>query len=401
MTRTFRYRLRPNAAGQARLLTVLNLCRDLYNAALQERRDAWKKAGKSIGFAAQCRGDTIVRAENPEYAALPRRLTTNVLRHLDRAFAAFFRRIKAGEVAGYPRFKGRDRYNSFGWDAGPGTGWALEGKHLRIGTGNNEIRFRVSFHRPLPEGAVVKGFRVKREGRHWYVNLVLDLGTAPEKTPVRNMVGIDLGVTTFATLTNAPPIENPRFLKQSLGKLADAQRLVALKPRRKSHRRDKAKAAVARLHLKVRNQRREFLHEESRKLVNKYDLIIHEDLNIRGMTRRGEVTPAAIVGLHRSIADASWGQFIGMLTYKAECAGTWVIPVDPRNTSQICSRCRTTVRKKLSERVHTCPHCELVLGRDDNAARVVLDRGMRSARDMKVPFAESVLGSLTAAPECR
>lgn len=398
MTRVYRYRLRPNVAGLVYLLSILDRCRDLYNGALQERRDAYKKVGKSIGFASQCRSLTEIRKDLPEYANLSRRLTVDVLKRLDLAFAAFFRRVKAGEEPGYPRFKGRDRYDSFGCDVGPGDGWSLEGKHLRIG----DTRIRVSFHRAIPDNATIKGFRVRREGRHWYVCLVLNLGSAPEKVPVRNMTGIDVGITTLATLTSGEEIENHRFLGKALNKLADAQRILSLKPRRKSRRRDKAKTAVARLHRKIRDQRTARLHDVSRDLVNRYDLIAHEDLNIRGLLQKKEEgkNRKAVVGLHRSIADASWGTLIGMIAYKAVEAGTWIIPIDPRGTSSTCSRCGLRRRKALSERSHDCS-CGLLMGRDHNAAVNVLDRGMRSARGMKVPFAESVLEQFDAASECR
>lgn len=396
MTRTFRYRLKTSATGQARLARILGLCQALYNAALQERRDAWRKARKSIGFAAQCRSLTEIRRDLPEYGDLPRRPAVDALRRLDRAFAAFFRRCKAGEKPGFPRFRARDRYDSFGCDSVPGNGWGLEGKHLRIG----DLRVRVSFHRPLPAGALVRGFRVKREGRHWYASFALDLGAAPEKRPVRNAVGIDLGVTSLAVLSDGTEVENPRHLGRSLGKLAVAQRALSAKPRRRSRRREIAKAAVARLYCKVRNQRHDYLHVVSRDLVARYDLIAHEDLRIRNMLRRGEETPKAVVGLHRSIQDAAWGTLIGMITYKAECAGTWVVPVDPRRTTSTCARCGRDAPKRLDEREHNCP-CGYRTGRDDNAAENVLHRGVRWARGASVPFAELASRGLPGRADCR
>ena len=396
MTRVYRYRLKVSATTRAALVLILDRCRDVYNAALQERRDAWGKHRKSISFSEQCRSLTEIRRALPEYGALPRRLAEEALRSLDLAFAAFFRRVETGEKAGYPRFKSRDRYDSFGIRNKPGTGWSFAGKHLRIG----DLRVRVSLHRPLPEDAKILGFRVKREGRHWYVSFALDLGAVPEKRSIRNAVGIDLGVTSLVVLSDGTEVPNPRYLVGSLGKLVKAQYALSAKPRRRSNRRDKAKQAVARLHRKVRDQRHDYLHVVSKDLVSRYDLIAHEDLNIRNMLRRGEVTPKAMVGLHRSIADAAWGTLIGMITYKAEEAGTWVIPVDPRGTTSTCARCGRVAPKRLDQREHDCP-CGYRTGRDDNAALIVLHRGVRWARGAEVPFAEPARRGQLGLADCR
>ncbi len=280
-----------------------------------------------------------------------------MLKRVDKAFQAFFRRVKSGEKqVGYPRFQGRDRYDSFTF---PQAGWSLHNELLtlsKIGT------LRVKLHRSMQ--GKVKTVSVKREGEHWYVCFSVEVETA-QLPRSDKAVGIDLGLTTFAVLSNGEKIPNPRYLRKSLRKLATKQRSLS-RCKRGSHRRAKARRAVATVHRRIRNQRADFLHKESRKLVNEYGTIVFEKLQPRNMVRNHS--------LALSISDAGWSQFVSYCSYKAECADRSVLTVSPAYTSQVCSGCGTIKKKELSERWHSCG-CGCSLDRDHNAAINILRAG--------------------------
>jgi len=371
MIRTTTLKIRQGRrADQARLSEVMRRCRSLYNAALQERRDAYRILGKSPSYYDQCKSLTVVRAEDPCYAELDCTMVRlTVLDRLDKAYKAFFRRCKAGETPGFPRFKGRDRFDTliFG-----GTGWKLVGNKLTVrGVG----WFRVSGGKR--HECVVKGLRLVQKAGRWYAHVLVDVGAAPAVVPTESVVGIDVGLKTFASMSDGTVIESPRFLRKSLAKLAKAQQCLSSK-RKGSKRRRRARAAVAKVHERIANQRKDFVHKASRKLVNSYPGFAVEALSIRNMVRNGS--------LALSIVDAAWGQFITALAYKAEGAGKPFVAVNPRGTSQRCSGCQEVVRKELSERTHTCPTCGLVLDRDVNAARNIRQLGLklRTKRDDQV-----------------
>ena len=235
----------------------------------------------------------------------------------------------------------------------------------------------------------IKTLTIKREGEHFYACFTCEIGK-PESLPISyEDVGIDLGITHFAALSNGDFIESPRYFRQGEQKLAQAQRALARK-KRGSHRRARAVKRVARCHRKIRNQRRDFLHKQSRKLVNRYQVIGFEDLQVKNMVKRpkpkqDEATrqyvpngAAAKAGLNKSIQDAGWRTFTEMTSVKAAWAERTVVLVNPHKTSQICSQClKEGAHKDLSVRVHTCEHCGIVLDRDINAARNVLQRALK------------------------
>jgi len=180
-------------------------------------------------------------------------------------------------------------------------------------------------------------------------------------------VGLDVGLEKFAALSDGSVIENPRYLRKTEKRLKHAHRALSRK-QKASRNRKKARLKVARLHAKIRSQRRDFLHKASRRLVNTYSMVAVEDLAVRNMVKNHH--------LAKSISDAGWSEFLTMLCYKAEEAGSRVVKVNPSGTSQECSRCGTTVAKDLSVRLHKCPHCGLVVDRDVNAARNILARAI-------------------------
>jgi len=209
---------------------------------------------------------------------------------------------------------------------------------------------------------------VKRDGKRWTANVVCDIGPAPEKCVVMHPVGIDVGLTTLATLSDGTEIENPRWIRQHENRIASANRSLATKTRG-SHNRLRAREALRRAHQRAASARLNYIHHVSKWLVANYDLIAHEDLKIRNMVRSK---------LAKSIMDAAWGLLIWQVTYKAEYAGKWMVPVNPKGTSQKCSGCGVIIRKELSERVHSCS-CGLTLGRDHNAALNIKRLGMSLA----------------------
>ena len=354
--RTYKYRAYLPKAVEGAASFTLTRCRELYNAALQERRDAYRLRGVSINFYDQSNQLPDVKEVRPEYKDIHSQVLQDVLHRIDKAFQNFFRRVKAGQTPGYPRFQGRNRYDSVTYPQG---GWKLDGDRLtlsKIGT------MKLVLHRPL-EGQV-KTVSLKREGEHWYVCFSCEV----EATPLPSSdeaVGIDMGLNYFATLSTGEQFNNPRYLRKSLAVLAVKQQSLARK-KKGSHRREKARRAVATVHRRVRNQRADFAHKLSRQLVNRYGLIVFEDLK-----------PANMVKMHSlalSISDVGWGQFQEFTRHKAESAGRVCTFVNPAYTSQTCSGCGLVKKKELSERWHSCP-CGVELDRDYNAALNILRLG--------------------------
>jgi putative transposase len=329
----------------------------LYNSALEERRDHWKR-GERVNFATQCRQLTEIRAADPEYAKLDREATEWTLRQLERAFDGFFRRVKSGQRPGYPRFKGRSRFNSMTYRR---YGWSLDGRHLTLrGIG------RIKLHLSRPVEGTVKTVTLKRDSRgDWWVTFSCEGVPARPLPDTGQAVGVDLGLSSFVTTSDGEHIENPRHLRTAEADLRRAQRRVSRR-KRGGNRRRKAVRVLTRKHRAVQDARRDFHFKTALDLVRRYDLIAVEDLNIRVLAR---------TRLAKSVSDAGWGQFLHALRTKAESAGREVIAVDPRGTSQECSGCGMTPDKKktLAVRTHRCS-CGLVLDRDVNAARNIKAR---------------------------
>ena len=366
MRRAFKYRLYPNRTQRRELDAALETHRRLYNAALGARKAAYAADKTSLKYAQQSAAFKAERATNPYYARLNFSSAQATLRRLDKAYAAFFRRVKAGGgKPGFPRFKARDRFDTVEYPKN-GDGIRLTGNRLRV---QHVGTVRVKVHRP--HAGEVKTVSLKREGDRWYVILSCDLGGAAAPPPHPGpAVGIDVGLEHFLTTSDGDHVANPRPLKAALPKLRRLQRAVSRKKRGGSNRR-KACKRVARLHARVANVRKDVHRKTALELVRRYGTIAVEKLDIRGMLGNHR--------LARSIADAAWGGFLLTLRSKAESAGCEYVEVDCRGTSQECSGCGIVVRKDLSVRTHHCPSCSLVLQRDVNAAKNILARA-RSAR---------------------
>lgn len=361
MRRAYRFRLWINANQERELEIALETHRRLYNACLDYRQLAYECFGATVNYADCSRWYKGQRATNPYFARLNFSSAQATMRKLDRAFAAFFRRVKAGDRPGYPRFKGKDRFNSIEFPA-YGDGIRLIGTRLRV---QHVGTIRVKLHRPI-EGTI-KTVTLKREAGKWYVVFSCELPDVPILPTDKPPVGIDVGLEKFLTTSDGHQEPNPRYLKDALPELRRAGRAVSRKKRGGSNRR-KAARRLRKVHARVKNLRREHHHQTALKLVRRHGLIAVESLNIRGMLGNDR--------LSRAISDAGWSGFLLTLRSKAERAGVAFVEVDARGTSQQCSGCGAEVRKGLSVRRHDCPHCGLSLDRDENAARNVLARGL-------------------------
>jgi len=366
MIRAIAMRLKVTRQQSERLSATLEECRELYNAALGERKDAWKVCRKSISYYDQQKQLTEMRHLYPDEAAFPVAIQRDPLRRVDRAMKAFYRRVKSGEKPGYPRFRSRSRYESFSVD-GQNFGFDKDGKLRIVGLGH----FRFKSHAKATGSP--KELCVRRIGQKWTAQVVLDIGPALEKVPVRSAVGIDLGLTTLATLSDGTEIPNPRWTRREEDELAKASRDLARK-KRGSNNRTKSKERLRRVHQCIAGLRSSYLTGVAKQLISTYDLIAYEDLKIRNMVRSN---------LAKSIMDAAWGQLIFRLNCEAEKAGKWVVPVDPRNTTKTCSGCGELVPKKIWQRTHDCPHCGLSLGRDHNAALNILNLALGESAALK------------------
>jgi putative transposase len=354
----FQYRLCPTPVQIAALDLVLWRCRELYNACLEERIEAHKH-GASVNRYSQQRQLPCIKEVRPEYKDIDAQVLQDVTARVDRAFQHLYRRKKAGLKGGFPRFRGRDRYDSFTHSQ---TGWTLvAGRLVLRGVGSLKVRWS----REL--AGTVKTVTIRRDADQWYVSFSCVV-EVPDVTPdtVRPPVGIDVGLEHFATLSTGEHIANPRHFRTGQAVLTRRSQSLARK-KRGSRRRRTAKLLVAKAHRKVRHQRRDFHHKTTRMLVASHSVIAVEDLRIANMVQNH--------ALALSICDAGWGQFITILRSKAVGAGCMVIAVNPSGTSQRCSGCGINVPKPLSERWHLCDHCGCSLQRDVNAARNILRLG--------------------------
>lgn len=356
--KAFIYRLYPNTNQARELAGMLETHRRLYNEALAQRKTAYETTKTSVKYGEQSAAYKAARLTNPYYARTNFSSAQATLRRLDRAYQAFFRRIKAGQTPGYPRFKARDRFDSFTFPS-HGDGARLTSNRLRvqhIGT------VRVNLHRPT-EGAI-KTLTVKRDAGKWYVVATCDLGEAAVAPNGLPATGIDVGLEAFLTTSEGERVANPRHLKAALPKLRAAQRSLSRKKRGGANR-QKAVKKVARLHTAVRNRRKDHHFKTARSLVSRFGLIAVESLNVKKMLGNHRMA--------RSIADAGWAGFLQTLKTQAESAGCEVVEVDCRYTSQECSGCGEIIAKDLGMRSHDCP-CGLSIHRDVNAARNILAR---------------------------
>jgi len=357
------FRLYPNATQAERLTGWIRLHCELYNAALEERIDAWRKTGKSISYYEQQNVLPAIKADRPEFVELGSHALQQTLRRLDLAFQAFFRRVKAGQTPGFPRFKASRRFSGFCYP--DPAGWKLmqcgtRGATIRIGSGKDAMSIRARGRHRFGDGAKPNDLTIMRRNGEWLASVTLRV-SADACARMRKgdeHRGVDFGINAWATFDNGETIANPRFIRyKRLGR------------------------QVAKLHERIGNLRREFLHQTSSRMVASCAVLATEELRTQHMSRSARGTqdkPGRMVrqkaGLNREILSAGLGMAHNMLAYKAVEAGTRLHVSNTRQLqpSQRCAACWEIVPKTLAQRVHECPHCGHTAQRDQNAASVVL-----------------------------
>jgi len=376
--RAYKYRLYPTKNQRHKLQNTLDLCRDLYNSALQERVEAYKKNGVSLSYIDQQNELPVLKKDLPEYETIYAQVLQNVLKRLDLNFKAFFRRVRKHEKPGFPRYKGYDRYDSFTY---PQSGFKLKEEKISLSK-IGDIKLKTS----QPLQGRIKTCTIKKEVDRWYVILTTEFERDVKPVTKLKPVAIDLGVKRFAVLgipnTSSQNIEeilenkdykqviidNLKHLKKSEKRLKKAHRRLSL-AKKGSSKRKKTKKVLNKVYRKINNQRNDFLHKLSREIVNNYNQIFLEDLNINSMLQKHWVS--------KEIADASWGKFVKFLSYKAEEAGKGVYPLSPKDSSRTCYKCGFIKEDlTLADRSWTCPVCGTQHDRDINAAFELLNRGL-------------------------
>jgi putative transposase len=358
MKTAYKFRMYPNKQQKAILDLTLNTCRHLYNTALADRKNCYELEGISRSYEDQAAILTLEKKEGKWQ--IFSQVSQNILKRVDKSFKAFFRRVKAGENPGYPRFKGKGWYKSFTY---PQAGFKIEGSKLKLSKIGS---IRIFKHRKI-EGKI-KTCTIKKDHLgHWFAVQVSEIEDVP---PVDSLtaIGVDVGLKSLITLSNGSAVSYPRYYVQEQQKLAVAQRNLSRKKKGSANLR-KTKLKVAKISQRVQNLRDNFLHLVSRELVDTADLIVFENLNIQGMLKNHR--------LAKHIQDHSWGKLIQFTQGKAAKAGKSVELVDAAYTSQKCSKCGIIVPKTLADRVHKCPYCGLEMDRDLNASLNIVTLGLR------------------------
>jgi len=380
--RSYKYRLYPTKNQTHKLQDTLDLCRDLYNSALQERVEAYKKNRISLSYVNQANELPFLKKELPKYEQVYSQVLQNILKRLDLNFKSFFRRLKKHEKPGFPRYKGYDRYDSFTYPQNANNAFGIKDNKLHLAK-IGDVKLKVHF--PLQEK--IKTCTIKREVDRWYAILTTEIEKDIKPVTGLKPVAIDLGIKRFAVLGmpdySAQNIEeilknknykqtivdNPKYLKRSEKRLKKAHRKLSL-AKRGSSERNKTKKVLNKIYRKINNQRNDFLHKLSRKVVNNFNQIFLEDLNINSMLKKHWVS--------KEISDASWGRFVNYLSYKAAEAGKGVYLLSPKDSSRTCYKCGFVKEDlELKDRSWTCPVCGTQHDRDVNAAFELLERGLQ------------------------
>jgi putative transposase len=357
MRKTFKYRLYPTKLQTTKMNNILEQTRWVYNETLALRKNTWESEKKSISLYASQIELTKWKSTKPELNEVFSQVLQNAQLRVDLAFKAFWRRCKAGDNPGFPRFKGKGWYHSITY---PQAGFRLHPDGVYL---SKIDRVKIVLHRPV-EGTIKTCTVKKTPTGKWYVYFSCET-EKPEPLPkTEKIAGIDLGLITYVQCSDGSKVDKPRFFKEDQKALAQAKR------RENMTNKPKHKKVLALIHERIKNKREDFCHKTSKKLVDKYDFIAHENLNVKDMLEQKKYS--------KSIADASWSTLIQYMTAKAENAGRVIVAVDPRGTSQRCSQCGIVVPKTIEVRIHSCPHCGFKTGRDLNSALEILRLGLES-----------------------
>lgn len=363
MFKAYKYRLYPNKAQEKALFMQLRVLRSWWNMCLEERKLAWDIEKRNVSKSDQQKNIKYYRNMVKPARSVSSQSFTYVIMDLDEAFKAFFRRVKHGEKPGYPKFKGRDHFNSIRFTIGNGC-HIRDGRLDAFGVG----AIKINLDRTL--GGVPKTCRVIYRAGKWYVSFPCELPDIAPLATTEKCVGIDVGLSALITDSNGVKTDNPKWYREAQAKLRILNRRLA-RAKRGSNNRYKKKLAVQRWHEYIKNKREDFLNKLVNDLIQEYDLIAIEDLQIANMVKNKH--------LSKSILDAGWGYFKKRLHEKAAETGREIIEVNPAYTSKSCSNCGSIFEgQKLSDRWVDC-ECGLSLDRDHNAAINILNRA-RHAR---------------------
>lgn len=365
MRLTYKYRIYPTKSQIHILNDTLELCRWTYNEIIAFRKNAYEESKENVSLFQTINLLPQWKNDKPELKTVYSQILQNVMVRANFAFKAFFRRVKSGEKPGYPRFKSKGQYNSFTYPSyDKGVTLDYNGLTLyKVG------HVKIKLHRSI-EGKIKTVTICRAKTNKWYVCFSCEV-ESKLLALTNEIIGIDLGLSKFATLSNKIIIKRRRWMKIDTKDIVRLQRKMDICPKGSSNKLN-IRIALNHAHQRVTNRRNNFIHYNSRKLINAYQLMIFEDLNIQEMLSDNKRT------LHRNINDVAWKQFIQYCMYKAESAGRTMLFVDPKNTTQQCSGCGKIVKKDISVRIHDCPHCGLKIDRDLNAARNILARGLAS-----------------------
>ena len=377
---TYQYRLRPTKQQVTQLEEWLETCRRTYNRMLGERFDWWENNRCSINSCSivSCgiaplkdkpnyysQQDSLVplKAKYPDIKLVQSQVLQNVVKRVDLAYERFVAGDSNGKRSGRPRFKGKGRYRSLTFTQMKSS--CLSGNRIilpKLGV------FKLVVHRSIPDGFKIKTATVVRQADGWYVSLSLRSGAVPTILPdirLENVVGIDVGLKEFLVTSDGEAVPIPQLARKSEKRRKILNKALSRKKNKGTHRRQKSGKRLSKHYKKIARQRKDFHYKTATWLLNKYDVIAHEDLNIKGLAK---------THLSKSILDAGWGEFIDIVTVKAERAGRLLLSVNSSGTTQECSGCGEKVPKTLKDRWHSCPHCGLGLDRDHNAARNIKQR---------------------------
>jgi len=374
--KTFKYRIYPTKK-QIRIMNHwLDECRWLYNHFLEERINTYKESGISLDFNGQAIALPDLKKERHTLTNVYGQVLINVAKRVDISFKNFFRRVKeAKEKPGFPRFRGKGRYNSFTFTQ---RGFKLTNdKKLRLSKIGD---IKIVLHMPI-EGKI-KTCTIKRSSTDkWYVSFICECDKPIPLPAKNNAVGVDVGLDSFVTISTGEYVDNPRFFRQDEKALAKAQRKLS-KANKGTPERAKRRKVVARIHERITFRRQNFCHQVSRNLIDDFDTIVIEDINVRKMIQNSHIA--------KSIQDAAWSELFRQLTYKAEWAGRKLVIVDPAYTSQTCSKCGYRQEMPLNKRIYCCPNCGQQIDRDHNAAINILRLGLCSQTHSDYHFQDAI-----------
>jgi len=374
MRTAYQYRLRLTTAQRATIDLWLELCRRQYNYRLAERFNWYEQNRCEVNacplvchlpalkdrpdFYSQKRDLVNTKKQFPEYKELPSHTLQDVIARVEKTFDRWLRGDSNGKRSGKPRFKGQGRYRSITFPD-PVKPEHIDGRFIQL---PKIGKLKMILHRPIPDGFKIKTATITRKADGYYVTLSLQDDSVPVMTPdapnLDNTIGIDMGLRSFLKDDSGEDVETPQYYRKAEKRLKRLQRSLSRK-KKGSNRYRKAIKRVSKAHLKVSNIRKDFHYKTAKELISRGKHIAYEKLNIRGLAR---------TRLAKSIHDAGWGQFLQILSIKAESAGLLAIAVNPNGTSQNCSGCGAKTPKQLKDRLHICRECGLVLDRDHNAA---------------------------------